>query len=64
MARRCADQDFPKASEHDTTQFEVTLLKEAFGRFLPFVLPLVRVKQLETRADLDAVAARLMSLGL
>lgn len=64
VARRCANQDFPKAGEHDTTQFEVTLLKEVFGKFLPFVLPLVGLKQLETRADLDAVAARLMSLGL
>ena len=64
VAQRCAAQDFPKAGEHDTTQFEVTLLKEAFGKFLPFALPLVGLKQLETRADLDAVAARLMSLGL
>ena len=58
-------QDFPKADgEHDTTRFEVTLLRETLGKFLPFVLPLVGLKQLETRADLDAVAARLMSLGL
>ncbi len=64
VARKCAGQDFPKASEHDTTRFEVTLLKEAFGMFLPLVLPLVGLKKLESRADLDAVAARLMSLGL
>ena len=64
VAQRCAGQDFPKAGEHNTTWFEITLLKEARGKFLPFVLPLVGLKQLETRADLDAVAARLMSLGL
>ena len=64
VARQCAGQDFPKAGEHDTTQFEITLLKEAFGMFLPLALPLVGLKQLESRADLDAVAARLMSLGL
>ena len=64
VARQCAAQDFPKAGEHDTTEFEVTLLKEAFGKFLPFVLPLLGLKQLETRADLDTVAARLISLGL
>lgn len=60
VARQCAGQDFPKAGEHDTTQFEITLLKEAFGMFLP----LVGLKQLESRSDLDAVAAQLMSLGL
>ena len=64
IAGRCAAQDFPKAGEHDTTQFEVTLLKRAVGKFLPFVLPLVGVRPLETRADLAAVAARLMCLGL
>ncbi len=64
VARRCAGQDFPKAGEHDTTRFEIALLKETVGGFLPFVLPLVGLKQLETRADLDAVVARLIGLGL
>ena len=64
VARQSAGQDFPKAGEHDTTQFEITLLKEVFGMFLPLALPLVGLKKLESRADLDAVAARLMSLGL
>ena len=64
VAQRCATQDLPKATGHDTTQFEVTLLKEAVGMFLPLVLPLVGLKKLESRADLDAVAARLMGLGL
>ena len=64
VARRCASQDFPKAGGHDTTRFEVALLKEAFGMFLPLALPLVGLKKLESRADLDAVAAKLMGLGL
>ena len=32
--------------------------------FLPVFLPLVGLKKLETRADLDALAARLAGLGL
>ena len=64
VAHRCASQDLPKAGEHDTTEFEVGLLKETLGMFLPVFLPLVGLKKLETRADLDALAARLAGLGL
>ena len=65
IARRCAVENFPKVTgEHDTTRFEVTLLRAALGKFLPLALPLLGLKQLESRADLDALAARLLSLGL
>ena len=64
VARRCAAQDLPRAGAHDTAAFEVELLKEALGRFLPLALPLVGLKTLETRADLDALAKRLLALEL
>ena len=54
----------PKAGEHDTTEFEVGLLKKSLGTLMPLLLPIIGLKKLEIRADLDALAAKLAGLGL
>ena len=64
VTRQCASQDLPSAGEHDTTAFEIGLLKQTLGMFLPLVLPLIGLKALESRRDLDALAAKLIGLGL
>ena len=51
-------------TEVDTAAFEVATLSRAFGAALPVVLGLCVVRQLKTRADLDALVAVLTTLGL
>jgi len=64
IARACAAADFPRAREHDTTDFETSLLKETLGGLLPLLLTILGLQKLETRADMDALASRLIGLGL
>lgn len=48
----------------DTTEFEIRRIKRACGVALPHVLKLFGVDRLETRADISALASRLLNLGL
>lgn len=65
LALACAQVDLPKArAEADTAAFEIALLKRALGPMLPVVLVLCRVRQLEGRADLDALVSVLTGLRL
>ncbi|MBI1918238.1 MAG: M28 family peptidase [Planctomycetes bacterium] len=60
LARADLPSEGPRPREHDTTAFELSLLGDALGetgaRYLAMAVGLAR---LETRADLDALAARL-----
>lgn len=48
----------------DTTEFEIRRIKRACGVALPHVLKLFGINRLETRADISALAGRLLDLGL
>jgi hypothetical protein len=48
----------------DTAEFEIRRIKKASGMAFPYMLKLFGVEKLETRADLSALAARLLSTGI
>jgi len=48
----------------DTAAFEIRQMKKACGLPLPLLLRLLGVKKLHSRADIDAIAARLLGMGL
>ncbi len=48
----------------DTADFEIRRIKKACGVALPYVLKLLGVEKLETRADISTLAGRLMGMGL
>jgi len=48
----------------DTADFEIRRIKNSCGLLLPFVLKLLGVEKLQSRADIDAIAARLLGMGL
>ena len=58
-----AQADLPRGGgEHDTTAFEIALLREALGEAaLRFLAMAVGLTRLESSADLDALASRLQS---
>jgi hypothetical protein len=48
----------------DTADFEIRRIKKACGLALPLVLRYLGIKKLESRADIDTLASRLMGMGL
>jgi len=48
----------------DTTAFEIRCIKKACGPWLPLLLRPFGLERLESRADIDAIAARLLAMGL
>ena len=48
----------------DTAAFEIRQMKKAIGLSLPLFLRLLGIKNLESRSDIDAVAERLLGMGL
>jgi len=54
--------DLLRASEADTTELEIDLLRTAFGPGLEFLLDLIGMPQLQTRQDLDSLSMRLQDM--
>ena len=48
----------------DTTAFEMRRMKKTAGWTWPFVLKALGISKLESRSDIDTVAARLLGMGL
>jgi len=48
----------------DTARFEIRRIHKAGGLALPLVFRFLGIKKLESRADIDRLAARLMGMGL
>lgn len=55
---------FNAAAETDTTAFEVSSLRSAFGPWFPLVRRLLKLGKIETRADIDRLASILRKAGL
>jgi hypothetical protein len=45
------------AAPDDPAEFEVRMIKRAIGPTLPIILGFIGIEQLETRADIDRIAA-------
>jgi len=63
LKRALADAD-RAAPPVDTTAMEIRYLEAALGPVLPAVLMMLRIKTLETRADLERLAIGLQMLGV
>jgi hypothetical protein len=61
LTKELASVELPAAKECDTTSLEIKLLREALGPGLPILLAAVGLSQLETRRDIDLLAARLQA---
>jgi hypothetical protein len=61
LTKALASAELPPAKERDTTGLEIKLLKEALGPGLPILLGAIGLSQLETRRDIDMLAARLQA---
>jgi peptidase M28-like protein len=48
----------------DTAEFEIRRIKRTCGVAFPYVLKLLGVEKLETRADISALASRLLDMGI
>ena len=55
---------FAAAEPADTTAFELDALRAALGPWLPLVRRALKLGKIETRADLDQLAAALLRTGL
>ena len=55
---------FNAAAAADTTEFEVSSLRSAFGPWFPLVRRLFKLGKIETRADIDRLASALLKAGL
>jgi Peptidase family M28 len=66
VAEALAGQELPSHDDGpvDTTEFEIRRIKKTSGVALPYVLKLLGVEKLETRADISALAARLLGMGI
>lgn len=55
---------FDAAAEADTTGFEASSLRTAFGPWFPLVRRLFKLGKIETRADIDRLAGSFLKSGL
>ena len=51
-------------SRSDTTAFEVSSLRAAFGPWLPLVRRAMKLGKIESREDIDRIASALLKSGL